>query len=236
MSDSTSSETAPWAVLVDLDYAAVSGFRTLCALYKEAFAEKGATLSDARFAASLLGEPSVETVATLLKTLAPDASREAAEEIQDAVAARFAREIAKAAPLATTAPILQKAIGKGCKLIFVSSLENADVTDGVVQALGLDPEETSVTRTSEPWGHHSRRAWEKAIKLLDLVDRPDRCIVFLNTTASVRGAIATGAKVVAIASDMTEALDFSGCDYVISENAPAKELAKALDEIFANVK
>jgi beta-phosphoglucomutase-like phosphatase (HAD superfamily) len=212
MSDTDKSATefvpAAWAVLLDIDFAAVNG--ALC--YREAAAEAlkghGIDLSDGMFARFMLTdgvEGGTKALFSFLKR------SESPADTVEAIRAAFAEKLAAAEPAAAVKALIKAAESKGGTVVCVSSF-GEEHTGKILAALKL-PDDTAVIEARQSdWGVYPSDVWIRAMRMASLPAR--NCVAVVTHAKSGRSAMMAGLNIAVLATPLTEHMDFTGADFV----------------------
>lgn len=218
-----------WALILDLDTAAVEGVEALRGAYADALAPVGVALDTVLFARFLLGETPNFGLSSLFAHLKipKDKVGGVAEAFHNALEAA----ILQAPVRATSKALVAQAAKREGTVIALTSF-GPEASAKLLALLGL-PEETTVVQVhADGSGYLGADAWFRAAHTAQLPER--RCIAITATGDSARAAVMSNLNVAAYASPLTEHQDFGGVDW-LGTGSSAKEAEAILDVLFARL-
>lgn len=198
-----------WALLLDLEFAAVDGVLVLRNACAAVLADAGIALTDALFARFLLGETAANGIGALLNHLKQP--KDKAAQLASAIQTAFNAEIVHAHVRPTVKALLKLAVEREGLVTAVTSLDS-DIAAELLKAVGL-PEDTAVLETkAEGWGYHGTETWLRLARGTHLAER--HCMAVTATADSARTALMANLNVSVFASSLTNHQDFGGVDFV----------------------
>jgi len=208
--DTTEMESVPatWALLLDIDFAAVNGI----ACYRSAVAEvlkgHGVDLSDGAFARFFL----TDGVENGTKAFFASLKRvESLPEIVEAIRAAFVEKQTATAPAAAVKALIKAAEAQGGGVVCISSF-GEEHTGKILAALELSDDTAVIEARQSDWGVYSTDVWVRAMRMAGLPTK--HCVAVAAHAKSGRSAMMASLNIAALVSPLTEYMDFTGADYV----------------------
>lgn len=224
-----SSHGCTWALLLDLEFAAVDGVRALRNAYGTALAEAGIEVTDALFTRFALGETAQDGVSAILGHLKQP--KDKAAPLAAAVTSAFNAAVV-AAPVRPAVKALFKAASERNGFVTVVTSLDSDLATELVKNVGL-PEETAVLETkSEGFGFHGTETWVRLARGTHLAER--RCMAITSTSDSARCALMANLNVAVFAGPLTDHQDFGGVDFV-GAGTSAKEAESIVEIVLSRI-
>jgi len=215
-----------WALILDLDTAAVDGVEALRRAYTDAFAVAGITLDSVLFTRFLLGETLSYGISSLFAFLKQP--KDKAAQIAEALLAGLEPAVLEA-PVRPTAKALVEQARKRDGTIVCLTTFSPETSAKLLALLGLPEESTVVQVHPDGCGYLGADAWFRAAHTAQLPER--NCIAVTATADSARGAVMSNLNVAAFVGPLTEHQDFSGVDWT-GTGSSAKEADAILDVLF----
>ncbi len=200
-----------WALLLDLEFAAVDGMQVLYKAYEAAFKEAEIEFSEVLFARFAVEETAKVGVGGIFRYLKQPKNKVAklAEKIEEA----YSAAIASAQALPIIKPLVKAVTENDGAFAVVTSLP-AEAAADLIKKTGL-PESTLVSEVPlEGYGYRSSESWTLAG--VGLQQFPRRMIACAGAGAAAREALSARMHLAAFYSPHTEFQDFSGADFVSS--------------------
>jgi hypothetical protein len=227
--EAASAHNCTWALLLDLEFAAVDGVQALRSAYATALADAGITLTDAQFSRFLLGETVTDGVSALLNHLKQP--KDKAAQLVAAVNTAFNGAIVGVPVRPTVKALLKLAAERNGLVTAVTSLDT-DLASEMLKAIGL-PEETAVLETkSEGCGYHGTETWVRLARGTHLTER--HCMAVTATADSARSALMANVNVSVFTGPLTEHQDFGGVD-CIGTGHSAKEADAIVETVLSRI-
>jgi len=215
-----------WALILDLDTAAVDGVEALYRAYTDAFATAGITLDSVLFTRFLLGETLSYGIASLFAFLKQP--KDKAAQIAEAMLAALNSAVLEAPVRATAKALVEQARKREGTIVCLTTF-SPETSAKLLALLGLPEESTVVQVHPDGCGYMGADAWFRAAHTAQLPER--NCIAVTATADSARGAVMSNLNVAAFVGPLTEHQDFSGVDWR-GTGSSAKEAEAILNVLF----
>ena len=205
---------ATWALLLDIDFAAMDGIQCYRDVAVEALKGQGIDLSDGMFVRFLLTdgvEGGVKSLYAFLKK--PESPADTVEAIRTA----FAGKLAATEPVAAVKALIKAAETAGGTVVCVSSF-GEEHTGKILAALKLSDDTAVIEARQSDWGMYSADVWVRAMRMAGLPAR--NCVAVAMHSKSGRSAMMAGLNIAVLATVLTEHMDFTGADYVGDAASP----------------
>ena len=215
----------PWALILDLDTAAVDGVEALYAAYAEALSAQGIALDPVLFARFLLGEPTAGGLNALLALLKQP--RDKAAKVIEALQPALEQALLKAPVRPVSKALAELVVQRGGRVLALTSLA-PEVAARLLAQVGLAADTPVVQVHPEGCGVLGSDAWFRTVHTAQIPEH--RCFALTATADSSRAAVCSHLTTAACLGPLTEHQDFGGVDW-LGKGASAKDAA-AIFEIF----
>jgi beta-phosphoglucomutase-like phosphatase (HAD superfamily) len=215
MSNSTAAQLQR-GVIVEFDFAVLSGHAFLLDICRTRLAKEGVTLDATLMARSMGGK----TFSSGLNALCN--RQQKTIEVPSVIAEcyeQYAEALKGALPAVPAGFIdfVKSLLGKGMKVVLVSRADSEAVR--AVFAAVQTEKLVVMHDTSAGFGFCSWDGWRRAARKNDLHER--LCVAVAGSGYSVKGALTSGLGVMSKVNPLTEYQDVSGCDVHVSEFSAA---------------
>ncbi len=225
----TAAAERTWALILDLDTAAVDGVDALRKAFTDALSTIGITLEPVLFARFLLGETPTSGLSSLLTHLKQP--KDKLSLVVEALHAAMGDSILQSPVRITARALVEQSERRGGVLVSLTSYP-VEIHAKLLALLGL-PEDARVVQVHpDGCGYLGPDAWFRAAHTAQIPER--NCLAVTATADSARAAVMSNLTVAAFVGPLTEHQDFSGVDW-LGKGSTAKEADVILEMLFARL-